>query len=52
MLCRKKNKGMLHWLDKIMFFSAVVPPGYIIYRFIRWYLRQDAVVPDSEVEDQ
>jgi len=29
-----------------MFFSAVVPPGYIIYRFIRWYLKQDTLVAD------
>lgn len=45
MLFRKKKTkgGLLALLDKMLFFSAVVPPGYIIYRFIRWYLRQDAV---------
>jgi hypothetical protein len=34
-----------------MFFSAVVPPGYIIFRFIRWYLRQDAV-SERDVDNQ
>ena len=33
-----------------MFFSAVVPPGYIIYRFIRWYLRQDTLVADPDLD--
>ncbi len=42
MICRKKtNKGILGLLDKILMFSFIIPPGYIIYRFVRWYCSQD-----------
>lgn len=50
--CRKKKtKGWLHLLDRIMFFSAVVPPGYIIYRFVRWFVRQEDGLSKSDETD-
>lgn len=33
-------------IDRLLFFSSLVPPAYIIYRFIRWYVRQAEVVDD------
>jgi hypothetical protein len=51
--CRKKKtKGWLHLLDRIMFFSAVVPPGYIIYRFVRWFIRQEDGLSQSKDTDE
>ncbi len=48
-ICRKKNnKGILGLLDRIMLFSFIIPPGYIIYRFVRWYVSQDDGDNDSE----
>ncbi|MFA6212059.1 MAG: hypothetical protein WCT03_18240 [Candidatus Obscuribacterales bacterium] len=53
MRCRKKKtKGLLHLLDRIMFFSAVVPPGYIIYRFVRWFIRQEDGLSQSKDTDE
>lgn len=47
MLCRKKKcKGIMAVIDRLLFFSSLVPPAYIIYRFIRWYVRQAEVVDD------
>ncbi|MBK7746837.1 MAG: hypothetical protein IPP57_10425 [Candidatus Obscuribacter sp.] len=49
MICRKKNnKGILGLLDRIMLFSFIIPPGYIIYRFVRWYVSQDDGDDDGE----
>lgn len=53
MRCRKKKtKGWLHLLDRIMFFSAVVPPGYIIYRFVRWFIRQEDGLRHADETDE
>lgn len=41
---RKKKtnkKGLMAILDRLMMLSVIIPPGYIIYRFIRWYSHQD-----------
>lgn len=53
MLCRKKKKckGIMAVIDRLLFFSSLVPPAYIIYRFIRWYVRQaDSYVDTAEDE--
>lgn len=52
MLCRKKKKckGIMAVIDRLLFFSSLVPPAYIIYRFIRWYVRQNEEVVEAESE--
>jgi hypothetical protein len=35
-----------------MFFSAVVPPGYIIYRFVRWFVRQEDGLSKSDESEE
>ena len=40
--CRKKKSGgFMALLDRLMMLSVIIPPGYIIYRFIRWYSQQE-----------
>lgn len=43
---KTKRKGLMALLDRLMMLSVIIPPGYIIYRFIRWYSHQDE--PDSD----
>lgn len=33
-----KSKGLMGLLDKLMLLSVIIPPGYIIFRFCRWYV--------------
>jgi len=28
-------------IDRFMLLSVLLPPGYLLYRFVRWYLKQD-----------
>ncbi|MBI5175017.1 MAG: hypothetical protein SFV17_25035 [Candidatus Obscuribacter sp.] len=33
-----KSRGLMGLLDKLMLLSVIIPPGYIIFRFCRWYV--------------
>lgn len=39
--CKSRKKGLMYVIDRFMLLSVLVPPGYLLYRFVRWYVRQD-----------
>lgn len=36
-----------HLIDKLFALMMVMPPVYIAYRFVRWYIRQGADKEES-----
>jgi len=35
-------------IDRFMLLSVLLPPGYLLYRFVRWYVKQDDGVADVD----
>jgi hypothetical protein len=49
---RKKGKtGLMAIIDRFMLLSVLLPPGYLLYRFVRWYVKQDDIGHDAEFEE-
>lgn len=38
---KKRQKGLMALIDRFMLMSVLLPPGYLLYRFVRWYIKQD-----------
>jgi hypothetical protein len=38
-------------IDRFMLLSVLVPPGYLLYRFVRWYVKQDDLRSDIDDEE-
>jgi hypothetical protein len=38
-------------IDRFMLLSVLLPPGYLLYRFVRWYVKQDDIGHDAEFEE-
>lgn len=48
----KKNFKFLPLFDKLIFLGVIAPPIYMLYRFVRWYLKQGIQVgSENENED-
>lgn len=49
---RKKGKtGLMALIDRFMLLSVMLPPGYLLYRFVRWYLKQDDGAADIDNDE-
>jgi hypothetical protein len=49
---RKKEKlGLMALIDRFMLLSVILPPGYLLYRFVRWYMKQDNGAQDVESDE-
>lgn len=40
-------KNIFHLIDKLFSLLVVIPPLYMVYRFVRWYLKQRE--PEGEI---
>jgi hypothetical protein len=47
----KGKKGLMAVIDRFMLLSVLLPPGYLLYRFVRWYLKQDDGPQDSDNDE-
>ncbi|MBN8661162.1 MAG: hypothetical protein LCH63_07780 [Candidatus Melainabacteria bacterium] len=46
----KKRFGFFDLVDKLMLLSVIIPPGYIVLRFLKWYVdssRYDEVLEET-----
>ncbi len=48
---KKGKKGLMAIIDRFMLLSVLLPPGYLLYRFVRWYMKQDNGVQDMESDE-
>ena len=48
---KRKKSGLLAIIDRFMMLSVLIPPGYILYRFVRWYVNQDNAALDDEGDE-
>lgn len=49
--CKSKKKGLMYLIDRLMLLSVLLPPGYLAYRFVRWYVKQDNGAADVEGDE-
>ena len=45
---KKKTKKKFGLFDRLMLLSLILPPGYIIYRFVRWYCREESITDEEQ----
>ena len=41
----------MYLIDRLMLLSVLLPPGYLAYRFVRWYVKQDNGAADVEGDE-
>ncbi len=44
----KKDDSLIRVFDKLICLAVVVPPLYMLIRFLRWYIRQEREVVEEE----
>ena len=44
----KKKNGVLEAIDKLVCLLVAFPPLYMLYRFVRWYLRSESRIEGEE----
>ena len=49
--CKARKTGLMALIDRFMLLSVLAPPGYLLYRFVRWYLKQDNGSSDGDNDE-
>ncbi len=44
----KKDDGLIAVFDKLICLAVVVPPLYMLIRFLRWYVKQEREPAEEE----
>ena len=47
----KRILDMFRFIDKVLAVFVFAPPLYMLFRFVRWYIRQESE-PDAQPVDQ
>lgn len=49
--CKTRKTGLMGLIDRFMLLSVLMPPGYLLYRFVRWYIKQDNGAADVDHDE-